>query len=137
MDSICVETIQDSVNRNYKEEEIVCSPIGFQHHGINSSNFGAVKGSKIIKSIIDSLFLQYKEIKLEEVKNLGFGFPENYTFSEICEENKNLVSFNKDYFSHASEYKTSFNSNVEVVFNKEKVNYQTLCTNMNWPIYYI
>jgi hypothetical protein len=137
MDSICVETIQDSIERKYKGEEIVCSPIGFQHYGINSSNFGAVKGSKIIKSIIDSLFLQYKEIKLEEVKNLGFGFPENYTFSEICEENKNLVSFNKDYFSHASEYKTSFNSNVEVVFNKEKVNYQTLCTNMNWPIYYI
>jgi len=137
MDSICVETIQDSINKNYKEEEIICSPIGFQHYGINSSNFGAIKGSKIIKSIIDSLLLQYKDIKLEEVKNLGFGFPENYTFSEIAQENKKLVLFNKDYFSHASEYKTSFNSNVEVVFNKQNINYQTLCKTMNWPIYYI
>jgi hypothetical protein len=137
MDSICIETIQDSIDRNYKGEEIVCSPIGFQHSGINSSNFGAIKGSKIVKSIIDSLFLQYKDIRLEDVKTLSFGFPENYTFSMIAKENKHLISFNSDYFSHASEYKTSFNSNVDVVFNKKNINYHLLCTNMNWPIYYI
>jgi hypothetical protein len=137
LDSICIQSIDDSLLKDYKEEELICSPIGFQHPGINNSNFGAVKNSKIIKSTIDSLLLQYKNINIKDIKNLSFGFPENHTFSEIAQENKNLISFNNQYFSHASEYKTSFNSNLDVVFNKEKINYQSLCINMNWPIYYI
>jgi hypothetical protein len=135
MDSICIMSIEESLEGQYNNEELVCSPIGFQHYGINSSNFGSIKNSKIIKSIIDSLFVTYNEV--EDVSSFGFGFPENYTFSNIAEKNQDVVFFNNKYFSHAMEYKTSFNSNVDVIFNKEKINYQSLCVNMNWPIYYI
>jgi hypothetical protein len=135
MDSICIMSIEESLEGQYNNEELVCSPIGFQHYGINSSNFGSIKNSKIIKSIIDSLFVTYNEV--EDVSSFGFGFPENYTFSNIAEKNQDVVFFNNKYFSHAMEYKTSFNSNVDVIFNKEKINYQLLCVNMNWPIYYI
>ncbi len=132
MDSICIMGIDESLEGKYNNEELVCSPIGFQHYGINSSNFGSIKNSKIIKSIIDSLFVTYDEA--EDVSGFPFGFPENHTFSTIAQENKKLIFFYNEYFSHAMEYKTSFNSNVEVVFNKEKINYQLLCINMNWPI---
>ena len=137
MDSVCIKTIQDSLDENYNGEDAVCSPIGFQHSGINSSNFGAVKGSKIIKSIIDSLLLKYEETGIDKVKNFSFGFPENHTFSLIAQENKDLISFNSEYFSHASEYKVFFDSNFYVTFNKQKINYSDLCNNNNWPIYYI
>jgi hypothetical protein len=135
MDSICIMSIEESLEGQYDNEELICSPIGFQHCGINSSNFGSIKNSKIIKSMIDSLFVTYNEV--EDVSSFGFGFPENYTFSNIAEKNQDLVFFNNKYFSHAMEYKTLFNSNVDVIFNKEKINYQSLCVNMNWPIYYI
>jgi hypothetical protein len=135
MDSICVETIQDSIDKKYNGEDLVCSSIGFQHSGINSSNFAGIKNSKIIKLIIDSLILQYSQADLENVKHFEFGFPENHTFSVIAQENKNLISFNNDYFSHASEYKTFFNSQVEVIFNKQKANYHNLCIENNWEIY--
>lgn len=135
MDSICIMSIDESLEGKYSNEELVCSPSGFQHYGINSSNFGSIKNSKIIKSMIDSLFITYEEA--EDVSSFGFGFPENYTFSNIAEKNRDLVFFNNEYFSHAMEYKTLFNSNVEIILNKEKVNYKLLCANMNWPIYYI
>jgi hypothetical protein len=137
MDSICIETIQDSMDKKYNREDLVCSSIGFQHSGINSSNFAGIKNSKIIKLIIDSLISQYSQVALEDIKYFKFGFPENHTFSMIAQENKNLISFNNDYFSHASEYKTLFNSNVEVIFNKEKINYHKLCIDNNWDIYYL
>ena len=137
MDSVCIKTIQDSLDATYNGEDVVCSPIGFQHSGINNSNFGAVKGSKIIKSIIDSLLLKYEETGIDKVKNFSFGFPENHTFSLIAQENKDLISFNSEYFSHASEYKVFFDSNFYVTFNNKQKNYKDLCNNNNWPIYYI
>ena len=48
MDSICIMSIEESLQGQYNNEELVCSPIGFQHYGINSSNFGSIKNSKII-----------------------------------------------------------------------------------------
>ncbi len=137
MDSICIQSIDEALNEKYNGQEMVCSSIGFQHAGINSSNFGSQKNSKIIKSIIDSLLEEYKNTNLNEVKNFEFGFPENYTFSEIAQSNTESIHFNESYFSHASEYKTLFNSNFEVIFNSQKINYKTLCYNNNWPIYYI
>ena len=137
MDSICIETIEDAIGKNYKGEDVICSPIGFQNSGINNSNFGAIKNSKTIKSIIDSLVLEYKNIELTKVKSLRPGDPENTIFSLIAQENKDLICFNKDYFLHSSGYKSLFNSNIMITFNKEKINYHKLCINMNWPIYYI
>ena len=135
MDSICIKTIEDSMDKKYKQEEMICSLIGFQHPGINNSNFGAVKNSKIIKSVIDSLIVQYRDIGLSQIPYLDFGFPENNTFSIITQENKDLIFFSNDYFSHTLEYKTYFNNNVDVAFNKNIVNYHQLCIDNNWTIY--
>jgi hypothetical protein len=137
MDSVCTKTIQESLDFSYNGEELICSPIGFQHSGINSSNFGAVKGSKIIKSIIDSLVAKYENTGIENIKNFSFGFPENQTFSIIAQKNKDMISFNSEYFSHASEYKVFFDADFYVTFDNKKINYKNLCAKMNWPIYYI
>jgi hypothetical protein len=137
MDSICIQTIEDVIYPEYKAEDIVCSPIMFQSLGINCSNFGTVKNSKIMKLIIDSLILQYNDIKIENVKDLPFGDPESITFSLITQEHKELILFNKDYFSHSSDYKNYFNTDINVIFEGKKINYETLCKNNDWPIYYI
>jgi len=137
MDSICTQSIDDSLLKNYKNEELVCSPVGYQHSGINNSNFGAVKDSKIIKSLIDTLVLKYKTMAVEDILLLPFGYPENIVFSDIALENKDSVFFNNDYFLHSKDFKDMFNENVEVIFNGEKTDYGSLCKIMNWPIYYI
>jgi hypothetical protein len=137
MDSVCIQSIEDSLHKKYNSEEMVCSPKGFQHDGVNNSNFGSKKNSQIIKSMIEHIEKEYKKTTVQDVKNFSFGFPENHTFSLIAQENKNLIHFNKEYFSHASGYKKAFNSNLDVIINNSKVNYHTLCINNNWPIYYI
>jgi hypothetical protein len=137
MDSTCIQTIQDVIYPKYESQDAVCSPIGFQHYGVNCSNFGAVKNSKLIKLVIDSLILQYNDIKIENIKNFPFAVPENLTFSLTAKKNKEIILFNKDYFSHSSDYKKSFDTDINVIFKGKEINYETLCKNNNWPIYYI
>ena len=137
MDSICTQSIDDSLLKNYKDQELICSPIGYQHCGINNSNFGAVKNSKIIKSLIDTLVLKYKNIEIKDISLLPFGYPENIIFSDIALKNKDLISFNNDYFLHSKDFKNMFNKDIEVTFNGKKIKYELLCKNNNWPIYYI
>ena len=137
MDSVCIKSIDQSLLKKYKEEELVCSPIGYQHYGINNSNFGAIKNSKIIKSILDMLVPIYSNIKLEDIPFLNFGIPENPIFSAITLKNKDLICFEKEYFQHSKDYKNSFDNNLEVTFNDQKINYYLLCKNNDWPIYYI
>jgi hypothetical protein len=137
MDSVCNQSIEDSLHEKYNNEEMVCSPKGFQHPGINNSNFGSKENSKIIKLMIDSVFEEYKKIRLQDVVKLDFGFPENHIFSTIAQQNQDFIYFTSEYFSHASGYKKAFNSNFDVIINNSKVNYHTLCINNNWPIYYI
>ena len=137
MDAVCVKGIDETLSDVYNGKELVCSPKGFQHGGIGSSNFGAIKNSKIIKQMIDKIILEYKHTDINDIPNLPFASLENRIISDVAIENKEFIFFNNDYYSHASEYKTSFNSNVDVVFNKKNINYQSLCNNMNWPIYYI
>ena len=111
MDSICIRSIRQSIEWNYAGQEIVCSSIGFQSSGVNNSNFGAVKHSKIIKFILDAYILKYKNYGTEKLKDLPFGEPENKIFSEIVMDNKKLVYFNNEYFNHSQEYKTNFDIN--------------------------
>jgi mannosyltransferase OCH1-like enzyme len=111
MDSICVKPIEKAIEPNYKGEQMICSPIGFQNSGVNNSNFGAIKNSKIMKLIIDTYFLKYESCNIEELISLEDGEPENVLFSKIIQENKKLVYFNNEYFNHAEEYKTNFDNN--------------------------
>jgi mannosyltransferase OCH1-like enzyme len=111
MDSICIKSIEESIKFNYKQEQMMCSSIGFQHEGVNNSNFGAIKNSKIVKLILDSYILKYESYEIEKFKSLKDGEPENVLFSRIVQENKNFVYFNNKYFIHSQEYKTKFDTN--------------------------
>jgi hypothetical protein len=137
MDSICLKGIDESLSKSYNGEELVCSPIGFQHYGINNSNFGAIKNSKILKSVIDKLSIMYLDIKPEDVPLLDFGFPENQIFADITVKNKDLICFEKEYFMHSKDFKDMFNKNVEVTVDDKKIKYGLLCKNNDWTIYYI
>ena len=136
MDSVCNIPIDEILETEYSGQELVCSPIGFQHTGINSSNFGVVKNSEIIKSIIDSLLVQYSKMKTEDLKNLDFAFPENHTFSEISKNNVDKIFFNKEYFSHSKDYKKVFNyDNHMITLNGVKINYSSFCKDNNFLLY--
>jgi mannosyltransferase OCH1-like enzyme len=137
MDAICVKSIDETLLNIYDGKELVCSPEGFQHSGIGSSNFGAIKNSKIIKEMIENIMLEYTYTDIKYIPTLPFAYLENRIISEVAIKNKDFIFFNNDYYSHASEYKTDFHPNVDVVYKGEKFNYAELCASMNWPIYYI
>jgi mannosyltransferase OCH1-like enzyme len=117
MDSVCIKSIEESIEFNYKQEDMMCSNIGFQHTGVNNSNFGAIKNSQIVKLILDSYILKYESYEIEKFKSLQDGEPENFLFSRIVQENKNFVYFNNEYFCHAEGYKTSFDKNNKYYLN--------------------
>lgn len=123
MDSVCIESIDNCLYGRYSDQELVCSSIGFQHDGINSSNFGAVKNSKIIKSIIDSLMNQYKNIGIENIPDLPFAIPENLTFSTIAQENKDLIYFNENYFCHSKDFKDGFDLAAGILYNGKLIDF--------------
>jgi hypothetical protein len=137
MDSVCINSITEAIRWNYKEEDMMCSSKGFQSNGINNSNFGAVKNSKIIKLMLDSLIVEYSKYTLEELLSLQVGDPTNVLFSKIAEENKEFIFFNSKYFDHKNEYKKRFDKDLEVTIDNEKIKYDLLCKNNDWPIYYI
>jgi mannosyltransferase OCH1-like enzyme len=111
MDSICIKSIKEATEWNYKGEELMCSSVGFQHSGVNNSNFGAVKNNTTLKLILDTYILKYKEYGMEKLPHLGFGDPENSIFSKIIQENKKNVYFNNEYFYHTQEFKHGFDVN--------------------------
>jgi mannosyltransferase OCH1-like enzyme len=137
MDAVCIKSIDETLLNIYDGKELICSPHGFQHTGIGSSNFGATKNNKIIKEMIDLIILEYKNTDIKDIPNLPFASLENRIISEVAIENKDLIFFNNDYYSHAAEYKTQFHPNLYVVYNGETVKYETLCRINDWPIYYI
>ena len=137
MDSVCINSITEAIRWNYKEEDMMCSRKGFQSNGINNSNFGGVKGSKIIKLMLDSLIVKYSKYTLEELLSLQVGDPTNGLFSKIAEENKEFIFFNSKYFDHTEIYKKKFDRDIEVTVNGQKMEYSLLCKNNDWPIYYI
>lgn len=111
MDSVCIKSIEKATEWNYKGEQMMCSSVGFQHEGVNNSNFGSIKNSKIIKLILDSYALKYQSYGMDKLPYLEPGKPENVLFSKIVQENKKLVYFNNEYFIHSEEYKTKFDAN--------------------------
>ncbi len=141
MDSVCVKPIEESIYKKYNKEEVVCSSIGFQHEGVNCSNFGAVKNSRIIKSVIDSLILYYEDLllnsQIKEKKMVVYDFPVNIIFALTMEKNKNLLCFDNDYFLHSEDYKKIFDDDIDIVFNDNKIKYKIFCKNNNFPIYNI
>lgn len=111
MDSICIKPIEETISVDYKQQQMMCSPIGFQNFGVNNSNFGAIKNSEIIKLILDSYILKYKDYGMNKLRYLKQGIPENSLFSNKILENQKFIYFNNQYFIHDNKYKTSFNTN--------------------------
>jgi hypothetical protein len=131
MDSICIKPIEEIKGLNYEGIEMVCSPIGFQHVGVNGSNFGSIKNSKIVKLILDAYISEYKEYGMEKLPQLERGIPENMLFSEKIQENEQFIYFNNEYFNHTEEYKTSFDINDIRIHNFDSTNMINSLKNRN------
>ena len=106
MDSICVMSLDDVMNKFYNNEGIICSGIGFQSPGINNSNFASSVNNKIIKDILEEVLLYYKNAK-KEISSFQPGEPCNGIFSSTMIKNKDSICFNDNYFIHSNDYKNS------------------------------
>ena len=93
MDSICISPIDDFLHNEYISHEVVAfNIISPAPHGsmstkteyVNNCNFGCVKGSKIIKNVLEKTI----EISINSPEMLGPGI-----YSDILVENKDFVLF--------------------------------------------
>jgi mannosyltransferase OCH1-like enzyme len=138
MDSICTMPLDDILHQFYNGEDMICSPISYQSDGVNNSNFAGLKNSKIAKLMLDKIIQNYTTIKEHfgiDISDLGPGDPCNDIFSKIAIKNKNLVCFNNKYFSHSSDYKTSFYKDCKVTYKKKETTYFNLAQINDWKIY--
>lgn len=93
MDSICISPIDNVLHYKYVDHEVVAiNIISPAPHGsmatktqyVNNSNFGCIKGSKIIKDVLEKTV----EIATNNPKMLGPGI-----YSDVVVDNKELVLF--------------------------------------------
>lgn len=137
MDSVCTQSIDDILLDAYNQEEMVCSPEGFQGWCINNSNFGSTKNSTIVKEIIDNIVIEYKKVIAEQktkIEDLGPGLPCWDVFCNTTIKNKNKIFFNSKYFSHSKDYKIFFNPQYNIFYNKAEMDYLDLARSKNWTI---
>lgn len=145
MDSVCIMPLNDMILKNYNKEEMICTPQGYQTGVLelcpNNAIFAAVKNSTIIKSMLDKIILRYKQILCtlelngENLSSLLPGDPCWDIFCSICIKNKNKILFNTDYVIHSGDYKTGFDPNMIITYNKQNINYLELCKKNDWYLY--
>ena len=116
MDSICLKPLDEIINENYNNEDIVCSSPGFQTYtgGINNSNLGAIKNSKILKLIINKVQKRCNTILKNADQHYLFQCTGVIIWDLFCNtsiENKEFICFQDSYFSHSKDYKDSFDIN--------------------------
>lgn len=127
MDSVCTMPLDNLISKSYKNEDMICSSIGFQveNNWVNNSNFAAIKNSKIIKLIIDKVILTCKELIDKRYYSI-FKDPGTLAWLNFCNtvlENKNDICFRDDYFLHSKDFKESFDMDYEILYNGKKINY--------------
>ena len=140
MDSICTIPLDDILKKHYNEEDIVSTSEGFQTNpgAINCSNFVAIKNSKTLKIVLDSL-----ELRCEDVIKYNNNVPHSTPGSALIGScfylavttNKNIACFQDYYFSHSKNYKNSFNLNYQIVYDGVIANYLDIVKRYNLPIY--
>jgi hypothetical protein len=140
MDSICTIPLDDILKKYYNEEDVVSTSDGFQTMpgSINCSNFGAIKNSKILKIVLDSL-----ELRCEDVIKYDNNVPDSTPgsaligscFSFAIVANQTITCFQDYYFSHSKNYKNSFDLNYQIIYNGVKANYLDIVKRHNLPIY--
>ena len=145
MDSICLMTLDDLLLNDYNNQEMICTPPGYQTDSYencsNNSNFAAVKNSTIIKSMLDKIILEYKKEKImleakgSSLNSLVDGYPCWQIFCDICSINKDKILFNKDYVKHCHDFKDKFEEDIVVLYKGQKIKYSTLSISNNWNIY--
>jgi hypothetical protein len=140
MDSVCVKPLDDLVDAVYNGEDMICTPIGLGTDDgdglVNNSNFAAIKNSKILKDVIDSIKAQHRILNAENPGNELFA-NQSICWSEFCDtviKNQDLVSFTFDCESHSSELKIKF-SDYEVHYSGIICQYLDLAKLQKWDVY--
>lgn len=149
MDSFCTEPLDFSIEKNYKDNELLCCEIIEDKilikKFINNSHFAAIKESFILKEIIESIKDKYKKMSVVEIYN-SIEKKSNYGPRQICNElwlgvhffysaitnNKDKVSFGYNGGVHSEMIKIDFTSNYMLNYFGTIVNYEELCKTMNW-----
>ena len=138
MDSVCTMSLDDVIVQNYNNQDMICSPPGFQRgpQFINNSNFAAVKNSKIVKIIIDKSIEECK--KIIESKNFDVfvnpGAIVLTNFSNTAMKNKKDIFFQYKYFSHSRDYQSTFNKSYCIDYNGQTVLYSDIAKEKGWTI---
>jgi hypothetical protein len=138
MDSVCTRPLDDIMLNCYNNEDMICSPIAYQHYGVNNSNFAGLKNSKIIKLMLDKATekcIKFKESDPVNILNSHIGQPCNGLFSSIALKNTNKICFNNEYFLHSLDYKVDFNKKYNIFYKQKKMFYLDLANENNWIIY--
>jgi hypothetical protein len=150
MDSFCVEPIDFSIKKMYKNNEMLCSELLINKQDniieqVNNSHFAAIPNSYIIKDILEKIKNKYREIPImtiynliEEKSNTGpRGISEDLWlgteyFSCCVIPNKDNVSFGYSGAIHSQCLKINFKSDYTVNYFGDEITYSQLCKNMNW-----
>ena len=138
MDSVCVKPLDDFMDEFYAGQEMVCTGIGENvgENQVNCANFAAVKNSKILKDILDSIKSQYQVLMVEDTIDELFqnqSLPWN-TFCETVMANQDDVLFGFNCESHSSELKIEF-SDYDVYYNGQTYRYLNLAKLQDWDVY--
>lgn len=139
MDSVCTMPLDDMLEKYYNDEDMICSPKGFQtdSFAVNNSNFAAVKNSQTLKIVLDNIILKCEEMlkRKDLVSNIIPGVPVWHCFSNAAIENENIICSQSSYFNHSKDFKNDFDLNSETLYNGEIVNYLDIVKQSNLPIY--
>lgn len=127
MDSVCTMPLNDLIKKSYKNEDMICSSMGFQteNNWVNNSNFASVKNSKVIKLIIDKVVTTCKDLMNNKHYDI-FKDPGDLVWLNFCNtilENKSSICFRNNYFLHSKDFKESFDIDYEILYNGKKINY--------------
>lgn len=138
MDSVCIMSIDESIEKEYAGQKMICTPIGKQFNSVNNSNFASIKNNEILKNMIDKV-LQFYIKRFEEHGYSCFelcgGDPCHDIFGDTILENQDDVFFTNLYLDHTEEYKVEFDPKFYVYKDNKKIYYLDLAKNNGWDIY--
>lgn len=139
IDSVCLVPLDDMISDYYDNQDMICSGEGNKtpQGSINCANFASVENSVVLKKILDEVVEKCTEI-LENNQTYKLktpGIPVWSSFSEIAKANKEDILFRDGYFNHDKKFKTDFNLDYPVVYNRRLTTYKDLSELNNWTIY--
>jgi mannosyltransferase OCH1-like enzyme len=138
MDSVCTKPLDYYMERNYNDQQMLCTPIGLGSTpgSVNNSNFAAIKNSQILKDIIDNIKSEYKAIA---ENNPGSDIFENQSltnilFSNHVIENQENVLFGFDCANHGEGWKNDF-KDYTIFYDEANRPFTEIATRENWQLH--